>query len=168
MRPVVGMAATSDGKGYWLVASDGGIFAFGDATFHGSMGGNHLNARSSAWPPRRTAADTGWSPQTAGSSPSVTRKFHGSMGGRPSNEPVVGMAATSDGNGYWLVASDGGIFAFGDAKFHGSMGGRPLNEPVVGMAADVGRKTVTGWSLQTAGSSHSATRSSTDRWAANL
>jgi ribosomal protein L24E len=45
------------------------------------------------------------------------------------------MAPTSSGNGYWLVASDGGIFAFGDAGFHGSMGGAPLNQPIVGMAA---------------------------------
>jgi hypothetical protein len=37
--PVVGMAATPDGKGYWLVASDGGVFAFGDAGYVGSMGG---------------------------------------------------------------------------------------------------------------------------------
>jgi hypothetical protein len=42
--PVVGMAATADGKGYWLVAADGGIFAFGDAGFQGSMGATHLNA----------------------------------------------------------------------------------------------------------------------------
>ena len=38
-KPIVGMAATPDGKGYWLVASDGGIFAFGDAGFYGSTGG---------------------------------------------------------------------------------------------------------------------------------
>ena len=44
------------------------------------------------------------------------------------------MAATPDGQGYWVVASDGGLFAFGDAGFDGSMGGTPLNEPVVGMA----------------------------------
>jgi hypothetical protein len=44
------------------------------------------------------------------------------------------MAATPSGNGYWLVAADGGIFAFGDAPFHGSMGGRPLAKPIVGMA----------------------------------
>ncbi len=36
------------------------------------------------------------------------------------NKPVVGMAATPDGQGYWLVASDGGVFSFGDAGFHGS------------------------------------------------
>jgi hypothetical protein len=45
------------------------------------------------------------------------------------------MAATPDGHGYWLVASDGGIFSFGDAAFHGSTGNVHLNEPVVGMAA---------------------------------
>ena len=45
------------------------------------------------------------------------------------------MAATPDGKGYWEVASDGGIFAFGDAAFEGSMGGQNLNAPLVGMAA---------------------------------
>ena len=45
------------------------------------------------------------------------------------------MAATPDGKGYWEVASDGGVFAFGDAAFEGSMGGQHLNAPVVGMAA---------------------------------
>ena len=33
------------------------------------------------------------------------------------------MAATPDGNGYWMVASDGGVFTFGDAGFYGSAGG---------------------------------------------
>jgi hypothetical protein len=42
-RPVVGMAATPDGKGYWLVASDGGVFSYGDAQFYGSAGSIHLN-----------------------------------------------------------------------------------------------------------------------------
>jgi hypothetical protein len=45
------------------------------------------------------------------------------------------MAATPTGGGYWEVASDGGIFSFGNAAFHGSMGGHALNEPIVGMAA---------------------------------
>jgi len=35
--------------------------------------------------------------------------------------------------GYWLAASDGGLFTFGDAHFMGSMGGTRLNQPVVGM-----------------------------------
>ena len=51
------------------------------------------------------------------------------------NRPIVGMAATPDGRGYWLVASDGGIFAYGDAAFYGSTGEPRLNQPIVGMAA---------------------------------
>jgi hypothetical protein len=49
------------------------------------------------------------------------------------NRPVNGLVPTATNRGYWLVASDGGIFAFGDADFHGSMGGTPLNKPIVGM-----------------------------------
>jgi len=45
------------------------------------------------------------------------------------------MAATPDGKGYWLVASDGGIFNYGDATFEGSTGSLQLNKPIVGMAA---------------------------------
>ena len=50
------------------------------------------------------------------------------------NQPVVGMAPTPDGKGYWLVASDGGVFNEGDAVFHGSTGSIDLNAPIVGMA----------------------------------
>jgi hypothetical protein len=35
-----------------------------------------------------------------------------------------------------MVATDGGIFSFGDAPFHGSLGGQALGSPVVGMASD--------------------------------
>jgi lysophospholipase L1-like esterase len=45
------------------------------------------------------------------------------------------MAATVNGAGYWMVASDGGIFAFGNAPFLGSTGGINLNSPIAGMAA---------------------------------
>jgi len=40
--------------------------------------------------------------------------------------------------GYWLVASDGGIFAFGGATFHGSTGSLTLNKPIVAIAATMG------------------------------
>jgi hypothetical protein len=45
------------------------------------------------------------------------------MGGQPLDASVVGVTATPDGQGYWLVGSDGGVFAFGDAGFYGSTGG---------------------------------------------
>jgi hypothetical protein len=44
------------------------------------------------------------------------------------------MATPTDGKGYWLVASDGGIFSYGDASFYGSTGNITLNKPIVGMA----------------------------------
>ena len=43
-------------------------------------------------------------------------------------------AASNKGKGYWEVASDGGIFSFGDAGFYGSMGGKALSKPIVGIA----------------------------------
>jgi peptidoglycan hydrolase-like protein with peptidoglycan-binding domain len=49
--------------------------------------------------------------------------------------PLVGMAAHPSGDGYWLVARDGGVFTFGTASFHGSTGAMRLNQPIVGMAA---------------------------------
>ena len=45
------------------------------------------------------------------------------------------MAATPTAHGYWLVAADGGIFAFGDARFYGSTGSTKLTQPIVGMAS---------------------------------
>ena len=73
---------------------------------------------------------------------------------------MVGLAATPSGQGYWLVAGDGGVFAFADAPFLGSTGGMALNRPVVGLAATPSGRAI-GWSLPTAGSPPSATPDST-------
>ena len=43
---------------------------------------------------------------------------------------------TSTSSAYRLVASDGGVFSFGDASFYGSMGSVHLNAPVVGSRFD--------------------------------
>ena len=161
VKPMVGMAAAPNGDGYWTVASDGGVFAFGGAGYFGSMGGRPLAATGGrAWPPPPTAAATGWWLRTAGCSPSVTPGSQGRWAGRRLAQPVVAMAAAAPGGGYWLVASDGGIFAFGGAGFFGSMGGRPLSRPVVGMTPDVDGPGLLGGGSATAGSSPSATRPS--------
>jgi hypothetical protein len=128
-------SAASSGNGYWQVASDGGIFAFGHAAFHGSTGGLPLNRPIVGMAATPDGGGYWLVASDGGIFAFGDAGFHGSTGGVPLNRPIVGMAATPDGGGYWLLASDGGIFAFGDAGFHGSTGGAPLNRPIVGMAA---------------------------------
>ena len=54
----------------------------------------------------------------------------------PSLSQLTGTVfAAASPLGYWLVASDGGIFSYGDATFYGSTGGTTLNKPIVGMAS---------------------------------
>ena len=93
VSPVVAMARSSDSKGYWLVGADGGVFAFGDAGFYGSI----------------YQIDPGRPP---GPGNSVA----------PLRGPIVAVSSTGDSRGYWLIGSDGGVFAFGDAGFLGSLG----------------------------------------------
>jgi hypothetical protein len=120
--------------GYWLVASDGGIFAFGNAKYYGSTGGIHLNQPINGM--ARTPSGRGyWLVASDGGMFTFgDARFHGSTGGMHLNQPIVGMAPTISGKGYWLVARDGGMFTFGDAHFYGSTGGMHLNQPIVGMA----------------------------------
>ncbi|MGD0312196.1 MAG: N-acetylmuramoyl-L-alanine amidase [Acidimicrobiales bacterium] len=120
--------------GYWLVASDGGVFSF-NAPFYGSAGALPL-ARPVVGAAATPDGGGYWLVASDGGVFSYgNAAFYGSEGGQPLNQPIVGMAATPTGHGYWLVASDGGIFTFGDAGFFGSTGSIRLNRPVVGMAA---------------------------------
>ena len=88
---IVAIVPTPSGRGYWLVARHGGLFAFGDAAFEGSLG--CLNP-SVACGGANSASDTA----------------------------IVGMAATPNGGGYWLVDANANVFAFGDARYEGSAG----------------------------------------------
>ena len=131
---VVGMAATPDGKGYWLTDSKGGVYAYGDAPFKGSLGGVTIDkpvvgiaATASGKGYWLVASDGGiFCFGDAG--------FDGSTGNITLNKPVVGMAADEQTGGYRFVASDGGVFDF-KAPFYGSTGNVTLAQPVVGMAA---------------------------------
>ena len=48
--------------------------------------------------------------------------YLGDLSATKLNEPIVGMATVPNGGGYWMVASDGGIFNYGDAAYDGSLG----------------------------------------------
>jgi hypothetical protein len=143
------MAVTPQG-GYYEVASDGGIFAFGPGTpFLGSVGGKPLNK-----PVVGMAVDpTGGYYEVAsdGGIFAFGTPFHGSTGCLSLDEPIVGMAvspntttvgtgtacgfsAPQDPGGYQFVAADGGVFSFGNATFAGSLGGQGVTD-VVGMAS---------------------------------
>jgi hypothetical protein len=122
--------------GYWMVASDGGIFPFGNAGGFGSTGNIRLNQPivGMAKAPHDdgywlVASDGGIFPFGPGAG------GYGSTGNIRLNQPIVGMAATPTGHGYWMVASDGGMFPFGDAGGFGSTGNIRLNKPIVGMAS---------------------------------
>lgn len=54
---------------------------------------------------------------------------------RPSSNCTIGAFQETVGDGYTLVASDGGVFAFPTPLFHGSTGSLKLNQPVVAMAS---------------------------------
>jgi hypothetical protein len=135
-HPVVGVAATSptDFGGYREVASDGGIFDYGNAVFFGSTGGTRLNQPIVGMAASPSGNGYWLVAADGGIFAYGDAAFHGSTGNIRLNQPIVGMAATPSGNGYWLVAADGGIFAYGDAAFHGSTGNIRLNQPIVAMA----------------------------------
>jgi len=123
--------ASSPNHGYWLVSSDGGIFTFGSAQFYGSIGAFQLNRPVIGITP--TADHDGyWLVASDGGVFSFgDTAFYGSLPGEgfnPAgsglpdslNASIVGIVPTGDFGGYIMVASDGGVFTFGDAKFEGS------------------------------------------------
>jgi hypothetical protein len=120
-------------QGYWFVAADGGIFAFGDAGFHGSTGSLRLNQPIVGMAATPTGKGYWLVARDGGIFAFGDAGFHGSTGALRLNQPIVGMAATPSGKGYWFVAADGGIFAFGDAGFHGAPA--DPGQPIVGIAA---------------------------------
>src|SRR5664280_2080583 len=130
--PIVDVAFTPGGDGYWEGASDGGVFAFGDAGFYGSTGALHLDQSivgMTSTPDGRgywvVASDGGvFAFGDAG--------FHGSTSGMSPDSPIVGVASTPDGGGYWEAAANGAVFALGDAGFAGRASS---GQPVVGISA---------------------------------
>jgi hypothetical protein len=132
--PIAGLVPDSDGAGYWLMAEDGGIFAF-DAPFLGSAGTvqHEPMVSFSASPSRKgywmTTADGVLFPFGDASSYGDLSKIQ-----YPSRS-ILHMAPTASGGGYYMLSADGGVFSFGDAQFFGSTGGQLLPAPVVTIEA---------------------------------
>jgi hypothetical protein len=124
----------AEAGGYWLASSDGGVFAFGGARFFGSV----VTARRrpvditgiAATPDHKgywlVGSDGGvfafGDARFFGSLPEL-RARHASAGAHPiPSAPIVGITSTEGGHGYYLVSSEGAVYAFGDARFAGSCG----------------------------------------------
>jgi Rv2525c-like, glycoside hydrolase-like domain len=125
---ITGMAATSNGKGYWLVDAAGTVFAYGDAA--------RLPALRHANPIKGIVAAPGGGYWLYTAYGNVYRtdgaSWYGSpSGGRFRGNSITGMAATADAKGYWLVAAGGAVFAYGDAA---KIPVPPHPHPIAGMA----------------------------------
>ncbi len=143
--PIVDATRTSDGEGLLLLAADGGVFALGSATFHGSIPGVLPLGTTLAAPVVSMVADPdgeGYVIFAAdGGAFAFDADFHGSVpgvlpAGATLAAPIIGattIAATPTEWGYLMVGADGGVFAFGDAGFLGSLGGNPPASPVVSL-----------------------------------
>jgi hypothetical protein len=142
----VGMAATPDGKGYWLAQSGGGVFSYGTAAFHGSLrlGPGGLGVTPAAPIAGIAATPDGGGYWLVGQDGGVfafgNAGFYGSlpnMGTKPFGA-VVGITATPTGHGYWLLGADGGVFPFGDAGFDGAPRSTGLANAVTTLLATPG------------------------------
>jgi hypothetical protein len=124
--PVVRLEPTPTGGGYWLVTANGGVLAFGDARFYGSalslpevrfVGMAATPTGEGYWLTSSDGRVFAFGDALTGGV-SSGRAAAGLSGDPPSPTPIVSMAATPSGRGYWLVARDGNVFAV-EAPFRG-------------------------------------------------
>jgi Glycosyl hydrolases family 43 len=135
VRPPVHCRASVPINGYRLVASDGGIFSFGNQQFCGSTGNIALNKPIIGM--ARTANGGGYwlLASDGGMFAFGNAHFYGSAGGSHAAQPFVDMVATPSGHGYWLANANGSVYSYGDAKSYGSAVGKHLSSPVAAMTA---------------------------------
>ncbi len=123
--PVVAIANTPDGLGYWIVTSGTGttagsaVYAFGDAKQYSADQSGKPAGVVTLLP---THDGKGyWLVTSAGA---VFRYGDAKAYGSKSLSGVVGAAVTPDGKGYWMVTSAGKVYAFGDAKTYSAISGQ--------------------------------------------
>jgi hypothetical protein len=110
------MSSAPGGAGYWLVASDGGVFAFGKARFMGSLGGIALAAPIIGMTPQPSADGYRLVGSDGGVFDFGAARYYGSLPAQHVADPqVTDIAASVTGNGYYLLNAQGRIWAFGDA-----------------------------------------------------
>ena len=101
---VVGMVSSRDDNGYWIATSNGTVYHYGDATDQGTVASKGIKLTA---------------PVVAIVGSAVTG---------------FGAPGNANGNGFYLVTSDGSVYGFGDAQSFGSLPKANLTAPIVGMA----------------------------------
>jgi hypothetical protein len=122
---VVDIAGTPNGKGYWVVTSQGYVRAFGDAKFYGDPPALGVHPHDiTAIAPTLDGHGYWLIGKDGGMFSFGDAAFHGSIPGLHLHvHDIVGMVASTNGSGYLLVGADGGVFTFGSAHFYGSLPG---------------------------------------------
>ena len=117
------MVPSIDDNGYFMVASDGGVFAFGDAHFAGSCPGIG-GCPGSAVAVMPDASGNGyWLVTSTGN---IYTFGDAPYFGAPGHGTVTSAVATPDGLGYWILLADGQVFPYGDAASDGLTARRGL------------------------------------------
>jgi hypothetical protein len=145
-RPITGLRASlasatrvaeqGNGSGYWLVASDGGVFTFGTAQFYGSMGGKHLNSPITGIVATADGHGYWLVAKDGGVFTFGDATFNGSMGAVTLAAPVVGMTSSSSA-GLGATGQQGPAGATGQ---QGPVG--PAGQPNYGYIYNVSAQTV--------------------------
>ena len=119
------MVPTHDGVGYWLIASDGGLFAYGDAAFHGSLGSSPPPTPIVGVAPSTDGGgywmlEANGTVHAFGDSPAVGISA-ASPGLAAMRSPMTGMIPDFSGQGFDAVNGSGQVFAYGDAPYFGDI-----------------------------------------------
>jgi hypothetical protein len=144
-RPIIDARMSTTGAGYWLLAEDGGIFSFGDASFSGSvpekLKSEWINEKIVSFAPDldgtgyvivAASGKAWWFEQTERKQ--LADVLETAFGTRILNSPIAATMARQCG-GYLMVATDGGVFAtpMSDCAFNGSLGGSPPDTPIIAL-----------------------------------
>ena len=124
---IVAAALTSTGRGMYLVSDSGHVYAYGDAVYGGWA--SYINyaggERAASIVDYGAGSSGGYAIATSKGNVSfygVAPRYASTLGSTRLNGPIVSMAYTPGFAGYWLLGSDGGVFAgFGNSLFSGAV-----------------------------------------------
>jgi len=132
-RTAIAIAARRNGAGYYLVAPDGKVYAYGDANNVGEGVPAGTQAVSIAVRPAggRAAGPGYWILSANGKVSAYNATSYGQI--ESGKVEAVSIVATKDFRGYWILASSGRVYPFGSASDFGDR--RNAGQVNVAMAA---------------------------------